>query len=386
MLPGLAAVVALTPLYWLAVPAPWRRNVLMLASLAALAWIDPRLVILLAALTAGLVAAARVTAAGARRLVVVAGLAALATLFLWNKAAGHGGGPLPSQGAIVLLGVSYLALKAAALLVDTGRGDVTHAAVWDVVAWLAFLPTYPSGPIEDFEHFRNQTPTFDRTRALVGLERILFGLVKALVLAQALGTWVDPIVASPAVHGRGVLLVALYAASVRFYLDFSGYSDIAIGVAALYGYEIAENFDHPFLRRNLVQLWRHWHMTLTGWLRTYVFVPVTRLCIRRGHERLAPVAGQLVTMTFCGLWHGVGWNFALWGILHGVGLVWVGVVSRHLGRKLPAGFVEWWRRSPLALAFSTATTFTVFSLLLVFVLVDARGAAHYLARLAGATP
>jgi D-alanyl-lipoteichoic acid acyltransferase DltB (MBOAT superfamily) len=389
MLPALAGAVALTPLYWLAVPAPWRRDVLAAASLAGLAWLDPRLVVLVAALTAGLVVLPRVTAAGARRLLVVAALAALAALFFWNKAAGHGGGPLPSQGAIALLGVSYVVLKAAALLVDAGRGDVTAVGARDVVAWLAFLPTYPSGPIEDFEHFRTQTPAFDRARALGGLERILFGLVKALVVADALGTWVDPIVAQPAAHGRGVLLLALYAASVRFYLDFSGYSDVAIGVAALYGYEIAENFDHPFLRRNLVQLWQHWHMTLTGWLRTYLFIPLTRLCIRRGGragERVAPVAGQLVTMTFCGLWHGVGWNFVLWGFLHGLGLVWVGVVARDLGRRLPAGLVGWWRRSPLARGVATATTFTVFSLLLVFVLADARGAGRYLARLAGVTP
>ena len=151
----------------------------------------------------------------------------------------------------------------------------------------------------------------------------------------------------------------------RFFLDFSGYSDIAIGLAAVYGWEIQENFDRPLLRRNLVQLWQNWHMTLTRWLRVYLFVPVSRMVMRRGGERwdaAAIVIAQVVSMTFCGLWHGVSWNFALWGLLQAAGLVWVGLVAVQLGRLVPNGLRQWWRTSPVAFAMSVFLTFNAFSL------------------------
>ncbi len=315
----------------------------------------------------------------------VVGIALLTALFLWNKLSGGRLSVLPSQGGLALLGVSYLVLKAAAALVEANRGTLREVGFREVLAWIAFLPTYPSGPMETLEYFRGQWPAFDRARVLGGLERILFGLVKALLIAHYLGVWANPIVAAPQKHGSGILLLALYAWSLRFYFDFAGYSDVAIGLSAVFGYDISENFDRPLLRRNLVQLWQNWHITLTRWLRAYLFVPVSRRIMRRTGggwgDRLAIVAGQVVAMTFCGLWHGVAWNFALWGFLQAVGLVWVGVVCRDLGRRLPTGLVGWWRRSKVAYALSTFATFNYFSLALIFVVTDVGSALHYLARL-----
>ena len=281
---------------------------------------------------------------------------------------------------------SYLVIKAAAALIEAGRGTIERFGFRDVLAWIVFLPTYPSGPMETFEHFGPQRPDFDRARVLGSLERILFGLVKALVVAHYLGTWAAPILDSPEKQGPLLLLGGLYAFSLRFYFDFSGYSDIAIGLAALFGYDIEENFDRPFQRRNLVQLWQNWHMTLTRWLRTYLFIPVSRRILRGSGgraDRIAVVAGQIVAMTFCGLWHGVSWNFVLWGFLHALGLIWVGVVCRDLGKRLPDRLVEWWRRSNLAYGISTALTFNVFSILIIFVVTDVASAFTYLALLVG---
>ncbi len=387
---GLIGAIAVVPLYWLLVPARWRREAVLVGSVAALAAGDPRLALLVLVVAALLVVLLRaVPAAGvvAGRALATAGLAGLLALFVWNKlGGGHGGGLLPSQGGLVFLGVSYLVLKAAAAVVDAARGDLPPTRSRDVVAWLAFLPTYPAGPMADLEHYAKQQPTFDRARALPGLERILIGLFKSLVVAHALGQWADPLVRDPEAYGRGALLLGLYALSVRFYLDFAGYSDVAIGLAALYGFDIEENFDHPLTRRNLVLLWQHWHMTLTRWLRRYLFIPLTRWLLRHGGrtgDRLGPVVGQLVTMTFCGLWHGLAWSFALWGLLQAVGLIWVGVAARPLASRLPVELVRWWRTSPVARACSTGLSLTYFSATIIFVVTDVSAGARYLGRVVG---
>ena len=125
-------------------------------------------------------------------------------------------------------------------------------------------------------------------------------------------------------------------------------------------------------------------MTLTRWLRLYVFIPVVRsLTHRGGGGRLDAVAGQVAAMTVCGLWHGLEWNFAVWGLLQALGLIWVGIFARDIGRRLPRGLVQWWRESRTAYAASTALTFTAFSVSLIFVVSDTRSAIDYLRLLAG---
>jgi len=387
MLLGLLAALAFAPIFWLTVPQRWRRETLTAASLVALGCYDYRLVPLLLIVCTALVLLMRAAAARrgrARLLPTALGLAGLAALFFWNKLAGHGSSVLASQGALVFLGVSYLVVKASGALIDVHRGAIEPGGFREVAAWITFLPAYPSGPMETLPYFRSQWPTFDRARAFGGLERILFGLVKSLLVAYYLGLWAAPIIAAPQQFRRTTLLLALYASSLRFYFDFAGYSDIAIGLSAVFGYDISENFDRPFLRRNLVQLWQNWHITLTRWLRTYLFVPVSRRILRRTGargDRVAIAAGQIVAMTVCGLWHGVAWNFIVWGLLHAVGLIWVGVVARDLGRRLPPGLTTWWRRSAVGYGLGTVLTFNYFSLAIIFVAVDVRSALHYLARL-----
>lgn len=376
MIAILCAAVLAVPLYWLVVPAGMRREAVALGSLVVLGVVDPRLVLLVAVTTGVLMVAAR-RPAGPGRLVATILLLAFAALFVWNKWHGGAGAPLATQAPLALLGSSYLVLKAAAVIIDGQRGMLAPAAVRDVLAWLAFLPTYPAGPIMTLDGFRSQRPAFDRAAVLAGLERVLVGAVKALVVAYHLGRFSDAVLADPAGHGRLTLLAAVYALTWRFYLDFSGYSDIAIGFGAALGYTIDENFDSPFLRRNLVQLWQRWHMTLTRWLRVYVFVPTSRVLLRalpRLDDRVIFVAAQLVTMTLCGLWHGLTWNFALWGLSQGVGLAVVGIVARDVGSKLPAAFLGWWRTSPIAAALSSVLTFHAFALPLVLVVTDAPGA------------
>ena len=385
MILGLLAAMLFAPLYWLAVPRQWRREALTVASLVALGFYDRRLPVLLIGLCAALFAllrAMRTTPERARAGLAALGLAGLAGLFLWNKLTGNQMSVLPSQSGLAFLGISFLVIKAAGALIDTARGTIPAYGFGAVAAWIVLLPTYPAGPMETLDHFADQSPSFDRARALGGLERILFGLVKALLVSAYLGIWAAPLLDAPDKYGPLVLLAGLYAFSLRFYFDFAGYSDIAIGLSALFGYDIDENFDHPFLRRNLAQLWQHWHMTLTRFLRTYLFMPVARRIMRHGWgDRLGIAAGQIVAMTFCGLWHGVTWNFAVWGLLQAVGLIWVGTLARDLGRRMPPGLVGWWRRSWAAYALSLILTFNFFSFAVIFAMTDIGGATHYLARL-----
>lgn len=372
MIAILCAAVAVVPLYWLLVPASARRNVVALASLGLLGLLDPRLLLLVAGTAGALALATRRLATRPDRLLVTLFLAALVALFVWNKRSGSIAGSLTTQAPLALLGVSYLVLKAAAAIVEAHRGALAPPAVRDLLGWLAFLPTYPAGPIERFEHFAPQQPTYDRATVLAGVERMLFGAVKSMVVAYHLGIVADGVLRDPTA-GAASILLAIYALTLRFYLDFAGYSDIAIGFAATLGYTIDENFDSPLIRRNLVQLWQRWHMTLTGWLRTYVFVPSSRALLRAFpdvDDRLAIAAAQLVTMTVCGVWHGLSWNFALWGLSQGVGLVFVGIVARELGPSLPAPFLGWWRTSRVANAMSVVITFHAFALPLVFVATD----------------
>ncbi|MFQ5513660.1 MAG: MBOAT family O-acyltransferase [Myxococcota bacterium] len=384
MLPLLLGFLALAPLYWLMSGVRLRRDFLSLASLTALGLYDWRLPVLIVAAALLLAAAGRRAwsgGTGTRRLGAAMGLLLLGILFVGNKMAGQGGGALPSQSGLALLGISYLALKLAAAWIELARGRLIAPRPRELLAWLAFLPTYPSGPIEELEHFRSQDPRPTRVGVLQGLERVLFGLVKALLLAHYLGVWVDPILAAPEGRSSGELLLGVYASTLRFYLDFAGYSDIAIGISALFGYEIRENFDSPLVRRNLVQLWQHWHITLTHWLRTYIFIPVSRGLMRHSGKRwegFALAAGQLAAMLFCGLWHGLGWNFVLWGALQALGMIWVGLVARPIGRLLPRSLVAWWRHSRCGYAISTLVTFHAFALPTVLVVADVESSLHYL--------
>jgi alginate O-acetyltransferase complex protein AlgI len=364
MLAGLLVALAAVPVYWLAVPAGRRRAALTIASAVALALVDWRLPLLAGAVLAATVALlpALQPGRGARRPLLIAGLAACAALFAVNKLAGARPTALASQSGLLFLGVSFLTLKVAGALIDAARGGLPRATAGEIAAWLLFLPTYPSGPIEPFDHFRAQQPRYERARVLVGLERILFGLVKALLVAHYLGEWVDPVLAQPHALAPSLVFAALWGNALRIYFDLAGYSDIAIGLSAMYGYEILENFDRPWTQRNLAQFWAHWHMTLTGWLRYYVFTPTSRGLMRRrrGHDRLAIAVGQLTTMLLIGLWHGFGWNFVVFGLAHGIGLVAV-TLSRDLGRRLPPALVAWWRRAAAARALGVAITATFFS-------------------------
>lgn len=389
MISSLLAAVAAAPIFWLLVPRAARRNALAGGSLLVLAAWDARLVPITLGLVLAVFLAARAIAQRDRRVsgwICAGGLAVLATLFAFNKLSFADPDPmLVSTGGVALIGISYFVLKAASILIEVRRRTLAPPSFPSLARWLLFFPIFTSGPIEAFRHFDDQEPRIDLDRAMRGLERILFGCTRALVIAHALGQWTMPILAEPAAHSVPTLLLAMYALSVRIYFDFAGYSDIAIGLASLYGYEIQENFDNPLTQRNIVALWQRWHMTLTAWLRIYVFTPYSRVLMKRGRgwHRPAVWTGQVVTMAACGLWHDLTVPFLLWGVLHGAALAWTGTGARDLGRRLPPGLVGWWRASPLGYAMSALVTLTAFSAINVLAFADLGGTARFFRALVG---
>jgi alginate O-acetyltransferase complex protein AlgI len=143
------------------------------------------------------------------------------------------------------------------------------------------------------------------------------GLFKKLVIADRMAQYADPVFANPSLYHSGAVWLAVLAYALQIYCDFSGYSDMALGAAHLLGYKLAQNFNMPYLAANIAEFWRRWHISLSSWLRDYLFIPLGG---SRG-ERWQTFRNLLITMTLGGLWHGASWTFVLWGLLHGFLLV-----------------------------------------------------------------
>jgi D-alanyl-lipoteichoic acid acyltransferase DltB (MBOAT superfamily) len=202
-----------------------------------------------------------------------------------------------------------------------------------------------------------RTPDADAAAQARGLWRIAVGLAKKIVvgdfLAQAI---VKRVFETPERFTALEVLIGIYAYAVQIHADFSGYTDVAIGSAALFGYELPENFDAPYASRNLQEFWRRWHITLGAWLRDYLYKPL-------GGSRegtLKTYRNLMITMVLGGLWHGASWNFVLWGALHGVALAVTRIWQRWSGENSPedgkTGRTEG-LASGLALCVSTLLTF-----------------------------
>ena len=336
-------------LSWL-VPAfgtRWKLLVL-LSSYVFYAWWDWRFCGLLAASTALNQAAAEAiarsrTAATRRTLLVLAIAAGLATLGFFKyagffasslaNALGHLGlgAPLPLLQVVLPVGISFFTFQAISYVVDVYRGTTEPASRLDFAVYLAFFPHVVAGPIvrarEFIPQLRRSTaePRLDGGRAI---SLILGGLFKKVVLAGFLSTAVvDPVFGAPGAHSRVEVLAAVYGYAVQIWADFSGYTDIAIGCALLLGIRFPANFDAPYAATSLQDFWRRWHMTLSRWLRDYLYIPLGG---SRGSSLLT-ARNLMLTMLLGGLWHGAAWTFVVWGGIHGGFLV----AERRLRRGRP---------------------------------------------------
>jgi D-alanyl-lipoteichoic acid acyltransferase DltB (MBOAT superfamily) len=241
----------------------------------------------------------------------------------------------PVLQILVPLGVSFTTFRAISYVVDVGRGAAEPLSLADVVLYLAFFPALVAGPIarvgELVPQFHRK-PDPRRVAATEAFALIGCGLFKKVVVSSYLATeLVDPVFGVPGAHSRLELLAGVYGYAIQIYADFSGYSDIAIGCALLLGVRLPANFGAPYRSLSVREFWRRWHITLSRWLRDYVYVPL-------GGSRSGPrttYRNLMITMLLGGLWHGADWRFVLWGALHGSYLVGERVVSAWWATRRP---------------------------------------------------
>ncbi len=224
------------------------------------------------------------------------------------------------------LGFSYVAFRLIHTLRDRQSGRLPAVSLQEFVIYVIFFPSFTAGPIDRLDRFikdlRKEQPLNAEQAAGAG-QRLALGLLKKFVIADGLALVALNAQNAAQIVQPGFAWLLLYAYALQIYFDFSGYTDLAIGVGRILGINLPENFNNPYLRPNLTLFWNNWHMTLTNWFRAYFFNPVTR-ALRSGPRPLNPILGlfltQLATFVLIGLWHGMTWNFVLWGAWHGVGL------------------------------------------------------------------
>jgi alginate O-acetyltransferase complex protein AlgI len=236
---------------------------------------------------------------------------------------------IPVPDILLPLGISFYSFQIVSFAVDSYREDGPPVpGLADYALYIAFFPQLIAGPILRGKELLPQIAAgMDRTpeRTRRGLWLLASGIGKKVLLADfLLAPFADEVFGAPGVGNARFHWVGVYAFAFQIYFDFSGYTDMARGIGLLFGYELPENFHEPYLSRSPQEFWQRWHMTLSRWLSLYLFVPISRGLLRRtrGRQgRLLMAFTQLVTMALCGLWHGAGWHFVVWGVLQGVLLV-----------------------------------------------------------------
>lgn len=258
----------------------------------------------------------------------------------------------------VPLGISYFIFKLIHYVIENGRGRFPPHGFADFLSYLFLFPTFTAGPIERFDHYLGgRTASWSRSFLVEGGTRIAHGLIKKFAFAEGV---LAPYLAEQG-GAKGILLnldglapseVWLYftGSLLYFYLDFSAYSDIAIGVSRLFGLRIAENFAAPLAARSIVQFWKRWHMTLAAWCQSYVYMPLL------GYAR-NPYVATFASFLAMGLWHSASWGWIAWGAMHASGVcayvAWTRL-RRSRGWRWAEGPVAGWLGLPATLAFVVA--------------------------------
>ena len=231
---------------------------------------------------------------------------------------------------VLPVGISFYTFQTLSYTIDVYRKELSAERNFPRFAlFVAFFPQLVAGPIVRAKHFLPQIGKQPALRAEAierGLLQIFTGLLKKVVIADYIGSaLVDPVWSDPSAHGGWVSLLAIYGYAFQIYGDFSGYSDIAIGSAAMLGFDLGENFRSPYRSTRPAEFWTRWHISLSSWLRDYLYIPL-------GGNRKGPTrthVNLMLTMLLGGLWHGASWMFVLWGGLHGLYLV--------VDRLIPSG-------------------------------------------------
>jgi alginate O-acetyltransferase complex protein AlgI len=338
-----------------------RRNLLLVASYVFYGWWDWRFCFLI--LVSSLIdfcAGLRIEAAGSRaarkRWLVVSLCANLGILGVFKYANffmdnfrplfGLAGVDIPHLNIILPVGVSFFTFQTMSYSIDVYRGKLPATRNFrDFALFVSFFPQLVAGPIVRGKEFLPQLEfvhPFRFANVHRGLDIFLRGFTKKVLFADTLAVYVDPVFRNPEAYSSGTAWMAVIAYALQIYYDFSGYSDMAIGVGKMMGFELPVNFRHPYRSLDVTEFWRRWHISLSGWLRDYLYIPLggNRMGTNRTYVNLG------ITMLLGGLWHGASWNFVVWGALHGIALavhkLWVGLRGDREPRGgLPRALLSW---------------------------------------------
>ena len=324
--------VTLAVYYALAARVTAREWALIAASLVFYAWWDVRFLPLLAGHIGVTWVLARAYGATGRQgllwLGVALNFASLAffkyTGFLLENLAAVGGLAVPKSEIILPIGISFFTFQCVSYLIDLARRDAPQYPLRRLTLFVVLFPHLIAGPIVRHNEI---IPQFDRDPLREGLaERLskgatllVIGLILKVLVADKIAPHVDRVFASAATATPGLwdAWLGILGFSLQIYFDFSAYSEMAIGLALLFGFKFPMNFSMPYRATSLRDFWRRWHMSLSRFLRDYLYIPLGGS--REGFARF--VIATMITMGLCGLWHGAGWTFVIWGLLHGAGLV-----------------------------------------------------------------
>ncbi|MDE6206569.1 MAG: MBOAT family protein [Muribaculaceae bacterium] len=254
-----------------------------------------------------------------------------ANFFLWNIAAMVQGNFQPLD-LILPVGISFYTFQSVSYIVDVYKGRVEPTRTWlEYAFFLSFFPALVAGPIVRADYFLPQIRAnvhATRTEVYAGLWLIILGVLKKAVIADYIAQYNDLIFQTPGGYSGFETLMGIAGYTMQIYCDFSGYSDMAIGLAMIMGFKLAPNFNFPYKAQNLTDFWRRWHISLSTWLRDYVYIPLGGN--RKGTART--YLNNFATMLIGGLWHGAAWKFIFWGGMHGAGLAVHKASKKHLDR------------------------------------------------------
>jgi alginate O-acetyltransferase complex protein AlgI len=249
----------------------------------------------------------------------------------------------PHWDILLPIGISFYTFESLAYTINVYRGEAACRSLLDFALFLSFFPHLVAGPIVRPKAFIPQlaaAPIVSGVEIEQALARIAQGYLKKVLLADVLGQYVDQVWGDLGAFPAGNVLLAFYAYAFQIYFDFSGYTDIALGVAKLFGFWLPENFNRPYLAVSPREFWQRWHISLSTWLRDYLYISL-------GGNRIGPIrtyVNLMLTMLLGGLWHGAAWNFVVWGGYHG-GLL---AAHRFVSDRRPAPAAPSWLRTTLA--------------------------------------
>lgn len=266
-------------------------------------------------------------------------------------------GELPSFDRFILpLAISFFTFEFIHYIVDMYKGKIKPHNFKEFLAFIMFFPTMVAGPIKRFQDFvpKMGKASFSFEHLSIGITRIIIGFAKKVIIADSMDLWIQPLQSATGISSADsyTLWIALFAYAIKIYCDFSGYSDIAIGSARLFGIAIPENFAYPYFQSNIASFWRCWHISLTKWIIDYIYIPLggSRNNLKRTMFNI------LIAMSISGIWHGAAWHFVLWGLYHGCLLA---LNAFYRGKIKP--HIQWIDKFPILIR----TLSTVFTFILV---------------------